>query len=53
MSYQSLCLEKSGPVAILTMSRPEKLNAFNRQLTHGFHTAEPGAPAMPQRRRSW
>ncbi len=39
MSYQSLYLEKSGPVAILTMNRPEKLNAFNRQLTHEFHMA--------------
>ena len=39
MSYQSLYLEKSGPVAILTMNRPAKLNAFNRQLTHEFHAA--------------
>ena len=39
MSYQSLYLEKSGPVAILTMNRPEKLNALNRQLTHEFHMA--------------
>ncbi len=39
MSYQSLYLEKSGPVAILTMNRPAKLNAFNRQLTQEFHTA--------------
>ena len=39
MSYQTLYLEKSGPVAILTMNRPEKLNAFNRQLTHEFHMA--------------
>ena len=39
MSYQPLYLEKSGLVAILTMNRPEKLNAFSRQLTHEFHVA--------------
>ena len=39
MSYQSLYLEKSGPVAILTMNRPEKLNAFNQRLAKEFHMA--------------
>ena len=39
MSYESLYLEKSGHVAILTLNRPEKLNALNRQLTHEFHLA--------------
>ena len=39
MSYQSLHLEKDGPVAILTLNRPEKLNAFNQQLTREFHMA--------------
>ena len=39
MSYQSLYLEKSGPVAILILNRPEKLNALNRQLTSELHMA--------------
>ena len=39
MSYRTLYLEKSGPVAILTMNRPEKLNALNRELTREFHEA--------------
>ena len=39
MSYQSLHLEKDGPVAVLTMNRPEKLNAFDQQLTREFHMA--------------
>ena len=39
MSYESLYLERSGHVAILTLNRPERLNAFNRQLTYDFHMA--------------
>ena len=51
MSYQTLCLEKIGPVAILTMNRPEKLNAFNRHLTLEFHMAlDEVASAFPDTR---
>ena len=39
MSYETLNLEKSGHVAVLTMDRPDKLNALNRQLTHEIHEA--------------
>ena len=39
MSYESLHLERSGHLAILTLNRPEKLNAFDRQLTNEFHMA--------------
>ena len=39
MGYEALILEKTGHVAILTLSRPEKLNAFDRQLSGEFHAA--------------
>ncbi len=39
MSYEALQLERTGHVATLTLSRPDKLNAFNQQLTREFHQA--------------
>ena len=39
MSYETLHLERAGHVATLTLNRPEKLNAFNQQLTRDFHNA--------------
>jgi 2-(1,2-epoxy-1,2-dihydrophenyl)acetyl-CoA isomerase len=39
MSYEALNLERSGHIAILTLNRPEKLNALNQQLTQEFHAA--------------
>ena len=39
MSYETLHLERTGHVATLTLNRPEKLNAFNHQLTRDFHNA--------------
>lgn len=39
MDYETLILEKIGHVAILTLNRPEKLNAFDRQLSGEFHAA--------------
>ena len=39
MSYETLHLDRTGHVAILTLNRPEKLNAFNQQLTREFHQA--------------
>ena len=39
MSYETLQLERTGHVATLTLSRPQKLNAFDRQLTREFHQA--------------
>ena len=39
MTYDTLHLERTGHVATLTLNRPEKLNAFNQQLTRDFHNA--------------
>ncbi|MDP7240944.1 MAG: enoyl-CoA hydratase, partial [Dehalococcoidia bacterium] len=32
MSYEYMLLEKQGPVAIITLNRPEVLNALNMKL---------------------
>ncbi|MCZ6873343.1 MAG: enoyl-CoA hydratase/isomerase family protein [bacterium] len=39
MAYDYILVEKTEGVAILTMNRPEKLNAMNRQLTAELHDA--------------
>ncbi len=39
MGYETLTLERAGHVAILTLNRPEKLNAFDRQLAGEYHAA--------------
>ena len=33
MDYQTIILEKSDHVATLTLNRPERLNAFTRELS--------------------
>jgi len=38
-SYEALKLERDGHVAIITLNRPEVLNAINRQLTMDLHAA--------------
>ena len=32
MRYETITYEKSGPVATVTLNRPEKLNALSEQL---------------------
>jgi enoyl-CoA hydratase len=32
MTYQTITLERDGPVAVLTLNRPERLNAINQQM---------------------
>jgi enoyl-CoA hydratase/carnithine racemase len=39
MVYEYILVEKTAGVAILTMHRPEQLNAMNRQLTAELHDA--------------
>lgn len=39
MNYETLNVDRTGHVATLTLNRPEKLNAFNQQLTREFHQA--------------
>ena len=39
MAYEYILVEKESGVAILTMNRPDKLNAMNRQLSGELHDA--------------
>ena len=39
MSYEVLRLERFGHVAVITLNRPDMMNALNRQLTTEFHAA--------------
>ena len=37
MDYEAIILERQGPVAIMTLNRPEVLNAINDQITRDIH----------------
>ena len=39
MAYECILVEKEDGVAILTMNRPDQLNAMNRQLSAELHDA--------------
>ena len=32
MTYENLAIERDGQIAVVTLNRPEKLNAINREL---------------------
>lgn len=38
-TYETVLVERHGPVAVIAMNRPEKLNAFNTQLCHDLAAA--------------
>src|ERR671934_791373 len=39
MAYEYILVEKDSSVAIITLNRPDKLNAMNRKLSHELHDA--------------
>lgn len=39
MNYETLLYQEEGPVALVTLNRPERLNAINPRLTREFHQA--------------
>jgi enoyl-CoA hydratase len=48
MPYEYILVEKEQGVAILTMNRPDKLNAMNRQLSGELHDAVKQMEADPE-----
>ena len=47
MNYEHILVEKENGVAILTLNRPEHLNAMNRQLSLELHDAVQQMDADP------
>jgi enoyl-CoA hydratase/carnithine racemase len=39
MPYETILYDKSGPVATITLNRPEALNAITPQMTEELHAA--------------
>src|SRR5436189_1012879 len=47
MAYEAILYDKTGPVATITLNRPQALNAINPQLTAELHGALDEADADP------
>lgn len=47
MIYETLLVERRGPIAVVTMNRPEKLNAWNDAMMDEFGLAFPALDADP------
>ena len=47
MSYETILYETTGPVATITLNRPQALNAISPQMTAELHTALDAADADP------
>jgi enoyl-CoA hydratase len=48
MTYEHILTETEGGVGIITLNRPEKLNAMNRRLSHELHSAVKAMEADPE-----
>src|SRR5262249_59646805 len=48
MAFEMIVYEKKGPVATITLNRPETINAINPQMTAELHGALDQADADPE-----
>jgi enoyl-CoA hydratase/carnithine racemase len=48
MAYETILYDTTGPVATITLNRPQSLNAISPQMTAELHTALDAADADPQ-----